>query len=183
MQVGQAVQIGNVISTIVAPDPMLAVGSISEARRNQVSVGEKASVRFIDGSTVNGSVTFVGLSADKSTRTYPVRASMANPNAKIADGVTCEMTITLPPIMATAVPRSALVFSDDGHLGVRTVTADGNAAFAAVAVVEDGVDTVWLTGLGNSARVITVGQNFVRDGDPVMAVPASAATGPAGAPA
>ena len=42
-----------------------------------------------------GTVSFVGLSADKATRTYPVEARMANPDAAIADGVTCEMAVTL----------------------------------------------------------------------------------------
>src|SRR5262249_10685669 len=147
------------------------------------TVGEKASVRFISGSTVTGAVSFVGLSADKTTRTYPVRAALANPNAAIADGVTCEMTGSLPPVMAIGVPRSALVFSDDGHLGVRIVTSDNKAAFVGVTVVDDGIDTVWVSGLGNAAKIITVGQDFVRDGDQVVAVPASDATGQAGAPA
>jgi multidrug efflux system membrane fusion protein len=109
---------------------------------------------------------------------------MANPKATIADGVTCEMTVSLPAVMAVAVPRSALIFSDDGRLGVRTVTADNKAAFVPVTVVDDGVDTVWLTGLtGATTQVITVGQDFVRDGDPVQAAPASDATGQTGAPA
>jgi multidrug efflux system membrane fusion protein len=182
MQVGQAVQIGNAIATVVDPDPMLAVGAVSEARRDQIAVGEAASVRFIDGSTVSGVVNFVGLSAEKATRTYPVQASMPNPKAAIADGVTCEMTVTLPPKMAVGVPRSALVFADDGRLGVRTVTADNKAAFRPVTVVDDAVDTVWLSGLDQTNRIITVGQDFVRDGDPVVAVPATPATASAAAP-
>jgi multidrug efflux system membrane fusion protein len=183
MQVGQAVVIGSAIATVVDPDPMLAVGAVSEAKRVQIGVGEAASVRFIDSSTIAGMVSFVGLSADKTTRTYPVRASFANPKAAIADGVTCEMTVTLPAVMAIGVPRSALIFSDDGHLGVRTVTSANKAQFVPVTIVDDGVDTVWLTGLGASSHIITVGQDFVRDGDPVVAVPATDATAPTGAPA
>jgi len=182
MQVGQAVQVGSGLATVIAPDPMLAVGAVSENRRAKIQVGQPASVRFIDGSTVEGTVKFVGLSADKATRTYPVQASMPNPKAAIADGVTCEMTVTLAPIMAVGVPRSALIFSEAGRLGVRTVTADAKAAFTPVDIVDDAVDTVWVTGLPSSVKIITVGQNFVRDGDPVAAVPASAPAKP-GAPA
>ena len=36
----------------------------------------------------------------------------------IADGVTCEMVVDTAPIEAASIPRSALVFSDDGELGV-----------------------------------------------------------------
>jgi multidrug efflux system membrane fusion protein len=181
MQIGQAVAIGNTLATIVDPDPMLAVGAVSENRRAKIQIGQPASIRFINGPGATGTVSFVGLSADKATRTYPVQASIANPKAAIPDGVTCEMTVTIAPIMAVGVPRSALVFSDDGHLGVRIVGDGEKAVFAAVDVVDDAIDTVWVTGLTGSVRIITVGQDFVRDGDPVVAVPASPAPAKTGA--
>jgi membrane fusion protein, multidrug efflux system len=182
MQVGQAVQVGSALATIVDPDPMLGVGAVSENRRAKIQVGQAASIRFINGSTASGTVSFVGLSADKATRTYPVQASIANPKAAIPDGVTCEMTVTIAPIMAVGVPRSALIFSDEGHLGVRIVGDREKAVFAPVDVVDDAIDTVWVTGLTGSIRIITVGQDFVRDGDPVVAVPASPALAKTGAP-
>jgi len=174
VQVGQAVQIGTEIAAIVDPDPMLAVGAVSESRRNSLAAGQKASVRFIDGSIVDGVVDFVGVSADAATRTYPVEATMRNPDAAIADGLTCEMSVMLAPIEATAVPRSALVFSDDGHLGVRIANADSKVEFKPVQIVEDGLQSVWVTGLSGSTRVIVVGQDFVKEGDPVEAVSAAA---------
>ncbi len=59
IQVGQAVQVGTEVATIVDPDPMLAVGAVNENRRNSVRIGQNATVRFIDGSTRNGTVNFV----------------------------------------------------------------------------------------------------------------------------
>jgi multidrug efflux system membrane fusion protein len=53
----------------------------------------------------------------------------------------------------------------------------------AATVVDDAVDTVWLTGPDGKSKVITVGQDFVRDGDPVVAVAADAAPSKTGAPA
>ncbi|HVY20422.1 MAG TPA: efflux RND transporter periplasmic adaptor subunit [Bauldia sp.] len=176
VQVGQAVQIGGEVAEIVDPDPMLAVGSVSEARRASLLVGQSAEVRFIDGKKVSGSVDFVGLSADKATRTYPVEVKMPNPTSEIADGVTCEMTVLLAPIEAAAVPRSALVFSDDGRLGVRIADPNSKAQFVPVNLVDDGLSQVWVTGLQGVTRVIVVGQDFVKDGDPVEAVTAEEAT-------
>lgn len=171
-QVGQAVQAGNEIAVIVDPDPMLAVGRVSEARRTSLSEGQEATIRFIDGTTVLGTVNFVGLSADTATRTYPVEATMPNPHATIADGVTCEMAVTLAPIEATAVPRSALVFSDAGLLGVRVADTESRAQFVPVTVVEDARDVVWVTGIDTATDVIVVGQDFVKEGDLVEAVSA-----------
>jgi multidrug efflux system membrane fusion protein len=175
VQVGQAVQVGTDIAEIVGPDPMLAVGAVSEARRAQLKVGQLASVRFIDSSTAAGTVSFIGLSGDKATRTYRVEAKISNPNGIIADGVSCEMGVDLDPVEATSVPRSALVFSDAGVLGVRIADGKSQVRFKPVQLVDDGRESVWVTGLEETTRVIIVGQDFVKEGDPVEAVSAASA--------
>jgi multidrug efflux system membrane fusion protein len=183
LQLGQAVQAGTEIAEVVDPDPMLAVGAVAENRRNSLQIGQNVAVRFIDGSHVTGTISFVSLSAETATRTYRVEARMVNPDAAIADGVTCEMAIALEPIAATAVPRSALVFSDSGELGVRVADADSKAQFVPVEIVDDGRESVWVTGIDGATRVIVVGQDFVKDGDPVEAVSAAEANKPAEPPA
>ena len=175
VQVGQAVQVGSEIAEIVDPNPMLAVAAVSEARRASVKAGQDASVRFIDNSKTAGKVRFVSLSADTATRTYRVEVRMDNADAAIPDGVTCEMEVNLGADYAVAVPRSALVFSDDGRLGVRIADSQSRAQFVPVAVVDDGTDVLWLTGIDTASRVIVVGQDFVKDGDLVEAVSAAKA--------
>jgi multidrug efflux system membrane fusion protein len=170
LQVGQAVQDGTQVAEIIDPDPMLAVGAVSEFRRGSLRIGQNVTVRFVEGQPVNGTINFVGLSAEAATRTYKVEATMINPDAAIADGLTCEMSISLEPIEALSVPRSSLVFSDDGKLGVRIVDADDKARFVPIDIVDDQQASVWVTGIDGPARVIVVGQDFVTDGDPVEAV-------------
>ena len=103
---------------------------------------------------------------------------MSNPAAAIADGVTCEMTIALEPIEAVSIPRSALVFSDEGKLGIRIADGESKARFVPIEIVADSRSLVWVTGIEDVARVV-VGQDFVKDGDPVEAVPAGEAEAPA----
>ena len=182
-QVGQAVQAGSEIAVVIDPDPMLSVGYVSENRRGSLEVGQGAEVRFIGGEKISGQVTFVGLSADKATRTYPVEAMMPNTEGVIADGVTCEMVVKLAPTQAAAVPRSALVFSDDGRLGVRIADATNKVQFLPLDLVDDTGQMVWVTGISAPSRVIVVGQDFVKDGDAVEAVTAAEAGTTAGPPA
>jgi len=170
VQIGQAIQPGAEIATIVDPDPMLAVGAVSERERGNVRVDQPVSVRFIDGATKTGTVSYVGVSADKATRTYPVQARMENRDAAVGDGVTCEMMVETAPIEAVSVPRSALIFDDEGGLGIRVVDAESRARFLPVTIVDDGLDSVWVTGVSGPTRVIVVGQDFVKDGDQVEAV-------------
>jgi multidrug efflux system membrane fusion protein len=73
------------------------------------------------------------------------------------------------------VPRSALTFSSDGKLGVRVVKEDATVAFVPVGLVEDGTETLWVSGLEPAARLIVQGQDFVREGVKVEAVPAARA--------
>jgi multidrug efflux system membrane fusion protein len=174
VQVGQAIQAGTEIAEIIGPDPMLAVGYATERQRGSLLVGQTANVRFIDGSTTEGSVNFVALSGEAATRTYRVQAKFPNPGAKIADGVTCEMAVKLAPQQAAPVPRSALVFSDAGQLGVRIADAENKAQFKAVSVVDDTQDIVWVSGLDGTTHVIVVGQDFVQDGDTVQPETATA---------
>jgi multidrug efflux system membrane fusion protein len=183
VQIGQAVQVGAEIAEVIDPDPMLAVGAVSEFRRASLQIGQNATVRFVEGKPVNGTIDFVGLSAEAATRTYKVEARMVNPDAAIADGVTCEMTIALAPMEAASVPRSALIFSDEGQLGVRIADADSKARFVPIEIVDDGRSSVWVTGIEGATRVIVVGQDFVKDGDPVEAVSAAEAEGAAEPPA
>ena len=50
MQIGQAIQPGAEIATIIDPDPMLAVGAVRRTRARHVRVDQPATMRFIDGS-------------------------------------------------------------------------------------------------------------------------------------
>ena len=64
---------------------------------------------------------------------------MANADAAVGDGVTCEMVVKTDPIEAVSVPRSALIFDDEGGLGVRVVDAESRAQFVPVTIVDDGL--------------------------------------------
>ena len=50
------------------------------------------------------------------------------PTGAIPDGVTAEVEFKLAPVEAVRMPRSALTFSAEGELSVRTVGADGIVA-------------------------------------------------------
>ena len=83
--------------------------------------------------------------------------------------------LQLEPVEATRIPRSALTFSAEGELSVRTVAADGTVASVPVTIVEDGRDEVWVAGPQTGTRVIVQGQDFVKDGQAVEAVAANPA--------
>ena len=177
-EVGQAAfsMVGREIAQIVALDPMLAVVEVAERKLAGVKVGDLAEVRLVTGQTATGKIRFVSKSASQTTRTYRVEVEMQNPDGTIPDGITCEVAIPMAPVMAARVPRSALTLSSSGEIGVRAVNAEGVVGFLPVSVVEDNHTFMWMTGLPAGAQVIVQGQDFVREGQRVEAVPAPTRT-------
>jgi len=169
---GQALDTGAVVAKVIALDPMLAVSEVAERQLKDIALGTTATVRLVTGQTETGKVRYISPTASSGTRTYRVEVTLANADHAISDGVTAEMAFQLPPVDAVRVPRSALTFSAAGVLSVRTVTADGVVGSAAVTIVEDKRDEVWLTGLADGQQVIVQGQDFVKDGQQVEPVPA-----------
>jgi membrane fusion protein, multidrug efflux system len=175
VEVGKAAfsMAGADICTIVALDPMLAVVEVSERRLAGLKVGDMAEVRLITGVTASGKVRYVSKTASQTTRTYRVEIELPNADGTIPDGISADVTIPLAPIAATSVPRSALTFSSSGDLGVRTVDGDGVVGFLPINVVEDEQTLMWVGGIADGTRVIVQGQDFVREGQHVEAVPAA----------
>jgi multidrug efflux system membrane fusion protein len=161
---------GKEIAQIVGLDPMQAVVEVSERKVGSVKVGGTAEVRLVSGQTREGRIRYVSKSAVPATRTYRVEVELPNADNVIPDGITAEVTIPLEPTPATRVPRSALVFSSAGDVGVRAVDAEGKVTFIPTTIVEDDQAYMWLAGLPDGARVIVQGQDFVREGNLVEPV-------------
>jgi multidrug efflux system membrane fusion protein len=164
---------GKEIAQIVGLDPMLAVVEVSERKVASVKVGDTAEVKLVSGQTRAGRIRYVSQSAAPATRTYRVEVELPNADGVIPDGITAEVSIPLSPMPATRVPRSALVVSSTGDIGVRTVDAESKVGFVMATVVEDDQRSMWLTGVPDGARVIVQGQDFVREGNLVEPVAAS----------
>lgn len=168
-EVGQALQPGAQIAEIVAPDPILAVGEVPERRLDGIRLGEPAEVRLVTGERLTGTVRFIARRASALTRTYRVDVALPNPDGRLVDGIAAEITLKLAAAPSTRVPRSALTFSSEGKLGVRTVDEAGMVNFVPVALVDDEDQFLWVSGLSDGARMIVRGQDFIREGQRVDA--------------
>lgn len=170
---------GKEVAQLVALDPMLAVVEVSERRMAGLNVGSEAEVRLVTGQKATGRIRFVSKTASQTTRTYRVEVELKNADGMIPDGITAEVAIPMSPVPATRVPRSALTFSSGGDLGVRIVNGETKVDFVPVSVVEDDQNHMWVAGIPDAARVIVQGQDFVREGQQVVAVPQSVSVGAA----
>ncbi len=163
-ELGSLLSAGSVCATVIQLDPIKVVGYVPETQVGRVSLGSPAGARLSDGREVRGEVTFLSRSADPQTRTFRVDIEVANGDMSIRDGQTAEILIASAGTMAHLLPQSALTLDDDGHLGVRVVSEGNIVAFMPVTLIRDTAAGVWITGLGESADVIVVGQEYVVDG-------------------
>lgn len=176
VEVGAFLKVGDPVATVVDLDPILVVAAVSERAVGRVAPGITASVTLVDGRTAAGQVRFVGTVADPETRTYRVEVAVANPDRAIPDGMTAEVALPLPDTRAHFVSPAVLSLAEDGTLGVKTVEPDDTVAFRPVVLLEDTGKGVWLGGLPERVRLITVGQDYVKAGQKVRPVPEDAAS-------
>jgi multidrug efflux system membrane fusion protein len=178
MQVEQGASVdgGTPVATLIALDPIIAIGEVNESDLGVVEVGENADVRLVTGPVVTGKVRYISRSAQPATRTYTVEVEVSNPDLSIPDGMTAEVILRGQPVLSTPVPRSVVALSDDGEIGVRTVNDENEVVFHPIDIVDDSTEALILGGIPEGARVIVAGQNFVGDGDKVNPVEADRET-------
>jgi membrane fusion protein, multidrug efflux system len=161
---GSLMQAGSLCATVIQLDPIKLVGYVPEATVDLVKVGALAGARLAGGQEVVGKVTFLGRSADPTTRTFLVEIAVANPGLSIRDGQTADIAITADGAKAHKLPQSSLTLNNDGQLGVRTVNSDNIVEFMTIKLLRDQVDGLWVVGLPDKVDVIVTGQDFVTQG-------------------
>jgi len=173
-EIGDYVDVGDQVATVVDLDPILFVGELSERDIDKVAVGGKGRAHTVTGEDITGTVRYVATVADAATRTFRIEIEAPNgANAghrRLVDGVSTEIRLPLAKIPAHLVSPAVLTLSDDGEIGVKAVTPDDLVAFYRVRIIGDGPGGVWLSGLPETVTLITVGQDFVTPGQRVEPV-------------
>ena len=164
---GDYLNTGAVCATIIDPDPMRLIGEVSEKEINFVKVGAKAVAELISGKKVEGVVSFVSTSANKGTRTFRVEIDVKNSDRSIRDGVSAQIAIEGDTILAHKISPSILMLGEAGELGIRTVNEDDQVEFKKIDILEDSMEGIWITGLPKNTRIITIGQEYVFQGQTV----------------
>ena len=164
---GDYLNTGAVCATIIDPDPMRLIGEVSEKEINFVKVGAKAVAELISGKEVEGVVSFVSTSANKGTRTFRVEIDVNNSDRSIRDGVSAQIEIEGDTILAHKISPSILMLGEAGELGIRTVNEDDQVEFKKIEILEDSMEGIWITGLPKNTRIITIGQEYVFQGQTV----------------
>jgi len=172
-EIGAYLKAGDLVGRLVERDPMLVVAQVGERDVGGLSLGQAGRAALVTGETVDGRIRYIAGMADPATRTFTVELEVPNADGRLKDGITAELRLGAGEARAHLISPAILALDDNGTVGLRAVGGDGRVAFLPVQVLGDGPDGIWLGGLPDRVTVITVGQDFVRTGDPVRIAPAS----------
>jgi membrane fusion protein, multidrug efflux system len=176
VNVGDYLAPGQPCALVIDQDPFLVVGQVSEKDISLIHIGDTGWAKLITGERAQGTVRFVATSSDPATRTFRMELEVPNPQGAIRDGVTAEIHITASTVEAHRISPAILGLDDRGIIGVRVVDQNRRVRFVPVTIIADGADGVWVTGLPKTVTIITVGQEYVSNGQEVIVVPEAKGT-------
>lgn len=167
LEVGDLARVGDTCATVLDLDPLLITANVSERNVGAIDVGDQVTARTSTNERLEGKVSFVGRESDDITRTYAVEITVPNPDSSLRAGLTTTVSVTTETVLAHRVSPALFTLDDTGVLGLRAVDRDNRVVFHPVRIVEDAAGGAWVTGLPGVVRLITVGQEYVSQGQRV----------------
>jgi RND family efflux transporter MFP subunit len=124
---GQSALSLNTPIELVKIETVLVKVSVAENEISKIKKGQKAtfSISALDGKTFEGTVSSVGVVADRISRTYEVKITVKNPDYEIKPGMVCDVNLhTDVEKNIILISNSAVSKDGDGKTYVYTVSPD-----------------------------------------------------------
>jgi multidrug efflux system membrane fusion protein len=166
---GDYVKSADEIAMIADLNPLIVRAFVTENQISHVNVGQTAAVNLLNREEIFGKIRYIASVADEKTNTFKVEVAIDNPANKLVAGISSEITIALEEVAAIKISPALLALDEKGNIGVKTVE-NNKVHFTPINIMKSESDGIWLSGLGQQADIITLGQGFVRAGDTVEAI-------------
>ena len=166
VEIGDLVSPTQACAKLMQLNPITVTGEVTEKNVEQITLNQLVDIKLLDGSELKGKINYISKSANPSTRTYKVEALVENKNGLIREGLTADMMVPLQNLKAHLIPSYLLSLNDAGDLGIKIIK-DDIVYFTNIQIIEDTVDGIWVAGLPTSVTIITVGQEYVINGQEV----------------
>lgn len=167
IEVGDFLDVGGLIVRIVELDPLIVQFNVPENYIYRLQPDAPVKIQLLTGHSIEGKISLVGSIADPKTRTFLVEAKFPNPEQKLRDGLTATVTIEVDRVQAHKIAPSTLSLAEDGTLGIKTINKDNQVIFNPVQIVDEDREAYWITGLPETAEIITDGHEYAETGSTV----------------
>lgn len=171
VDVGAFVNVGDPIVEIMDLDPLRVICHVPEKNIECLTMGMHAAVQLsnVCTSPLVGHISYISKHAEAKTRTFQVELLIDNADLKISSGLTTEVVINVNSMRGHFISTALISLRDDGVLGIKIVE-DGKVSFRPVNLANATPDGVWVTGLPETVSIITVGGEYVVEGQEVETV-------------
>jgi RND family efflux transporter MFP subunit len=159
--------IGRVKVTFGAPDYVLS----------RVRLGQEVTIQTEnDAAPLKGRVTSISPAADIRTRIFAVEVTVNNRDRHLKPGMIASIGLGEVPHSSITIPLSAIVPfpSEPEHFAVMVARERAGTLVANLRKVQLGTthdNSVAVEGVQPGERVVSVGAQLLRDGDPIQAIP------------
>jgi len=159
--------IGRVKVTFGAPDYALS----------QIRLGQELTIRTeYDAAALKGRVTSISPAADTTNRIFAIEVTVTNRDRHLKPGMIVSVSLGEVPHSSISIPLSAVVAfpSEPEHFAVMVVQERAGTLIANLRRVQLGTthDTsVAVEGVQPGERVVSVGAQLLKDGDPIQVIP------------
>jgi membrane fusion protein (multidrug efflux system) len=142
---------------------------VPEKNIPQVAIGKKATltVDAFPGRTFDGTVSRLSQAVDLPTRTMEVEIDIPNKDHLLKPGMFAHVSLVVREIPNSLTLPSMAILNDEK--GIYVFSVDGTIAHrkSVTTSIELNGRTQILSGVSATDRIVTVGQQFVKDGAPV----------------
>lgn len=166
VEVGDYLKVGDDIAVVADLDPLVIRAHITENQISLIKEGQKAKINLLNEREINGKLRYVASVANENTNTFKVEIAISNLNYKYLAGISSEVELPINTVSAIKLSPALLALDEIGNIGVKSVI-DDTVVFTKINIAKSDESGVWLTGIGERAEIITLGQGFVRPGDKV----------------
>jgi RND family efflux transporter MFP subunit len=158
--------IGRVKVAFGAPDYVLS----------QVRLGQELTIQTESAVPLKGRVTSISPAADTRNRIFAIEVTVGNRDGHLRPGMIASIGLGEIPHSSISIPLSAIVPlpSEPDHFAVMVAQERAGALVAKLRKVQLGTthdNSVAVEGVQPGERVVSVGAQLLRDGDPIQVIP------------
>ena len=167
VEMGDFIMPGQLCATVVELNPLKIEALVTESEISRLVLGDEAVV-VVAGETYSGAkVSYLAHQANAMTKGFRLEALMSNVDQSIRAGASAQLDIQIAPVSAQLIPASSILLGDLGNTIVRVLGPDQIVASVVVTAIGEAEGGVWVTGLPEEVVLVTVGQNYIIDGERV----------------
>ncbi len=168
---GTFLQSGDIIGTLVDDSVLLLTAQVPQLAVLELKPEQKVTATLINGTELQGLLSFVSTTAAPEIRSYRIEARVPNPDHRPFSGLSATLRLPVGKTLAHKITASILGLAADGRLIVKGVSDRNTVQIHPVKLLRRERDGMWVSGLPPQLHLISLGQEYLSVGDPVRAVP------------